>query len=87
MAICFQWSQSDDRVRGRMPELGKMLVVVGAVIVMVGLLLWTGVGRGWLGNLPGDINYNKGNFSFHFPIVTCIIISVILTVLMWFFRK
>jgi hypothetical protein len=70
-----------------MPELGKLLVVVGALTVFIGLMLWSGIGRGWFGHLPGDINYTKGNFSFHFPLVTCIVISVILTVLMWFFRK
>jgi hypothetical protein len=53
----------------------------------VGALLWSGVGKGWLGQLPGDINYSKGNFSFHFPIVTCILLSIILTVLTRLFRK
>jgi hypothetical protein len=68
-----------------MPEVGKLLVVLGAVMVVAGILLWSGLG--WLTQLPGDINYNKGNFSFHFPIVTCILISLVLTVLMWLFRK
>jgi hypothetical protein len=70
-----------------MPEIGKFLVLIGAVIVLVGALLWSGVGKGWLGQLPGDINYSKGNFSFHFPIVTCILLSIILTVLTRLFRK
>jgi uncharacterized protein YybS (DUF2232 family) len=70
-----------------MNELGKFLVVVGLVVVAIGGLLWSGVGKNWLGRLPGDINYSKDNFSFHFPIVTCLIISVILTLLMWLFRK
>jgi hypothetical protein len=70
-----------------MPEIGKLLFVCGVLLAGVGLLLWFGFGRGWLGQLPGDINYNKGNFSFHFPIVTCLIISAILTLLMWLFRK
>jgi len=70
-----------------MPEIGKLLFVCGVLLAGVGLLLWSGFGRGWLGQLPGDINYNKGNFSFHFPIVTCLIISAILTLLMWLFRK
>jgi uncharacterized protein YybS (DUF2232 family) len=70
-----------------MNELGKYLVIVGLVIAAVGVLLWSGVGRGWLGKLPGDINYTKGNFSFHFPIVTCLILSVVLTLLLWLFRK
>jgi hypothetical protein len=69
-----------------MSEMGKVLVIVGLVIAAVGALLWSGFGKGWLGRLPGDINYGKGNFSFHFPIVTCLIISAILTLLLWLFR-
>lgn len=70
-----------------MSELGKLLVVVGLVIAAGGLLLWLGVGRTWLGRLPGDINYSRGNFSFHFPLMTCLLLSVILTVVFWLFRK
>jgi hypothetical protein len=70
-----------------MPEVGKVLVIVGAGLVAVGALLWSGFGRGWLGQLPGDVNYSRGNFSFHFPIMTCIIVSIVLTVLMRMFRK
>jgi hypothetical protein len=70
-----------------MNDLGKLLVIAGIVIAIVGALLWSGVGKGWLGRLPGDIHYVKGNFSFHFPLVTCVIVSVILTVLLWLFRK
>ena len=68
-------------------ELGKFLVISGLLLAAVGALLWSGLGRGWLGRLPGDINYSKGNFSLHFPIVTCLLLSVILTLLMWLFRK
>jgi hypothetical protein len=68
-------------------EIGKLLVVVGISIAIVGVLLWSGIGKNWLGRLPGDINYSKENFSFHFPIVTCLIISAILTLLLWLFRK
>ena len=72
-----------------MPELGKTLVVVGLLIAAVGALLWSGVGRGWSGHLPGDIHYTnpKGNFSFHFPIITCLLVSLILTLVLWLFRK
>ena len=70
-----------------MPEIGKLLVFVGLGIVLVGALLWSGVGKGWLGQLPGDINYSKGNFSFHFPIVTCIVLSILVTLLLRLFRK
>ena len=70
-----------------MHELGKWLVFLGLIIVGLGALLWSGFGRGWLGQLPGDVNVQKGNFSFHFPIVTCLVISVVLTLLLWLFRR
>jgi len=70
-----------------MNEMGKFLVIAGLMIAAVGALLWSGVGKGWLGRLPGDINYSKGDFSLHFPIVTCLLLSAILTLLLWLFRK
>jgi hypothetical protein len=70
-----------------MNELGKMLVAGGLLMAAVGALLWSGLGKGWLGRLPGDINYSKGDFSFHFPLATCLIASVVLTLLVWLFRK
>ncbi len=70
-----------------MNDLGKFLVVIGVIIAGIGVMLWLGIGRGWLGRLPGDVQYSRGNFSFYFPIVTCLIISVILTLLMWIFRR
>jgi hypothetical protein len=68
-------------------DLGKVLVIAGLLVAAVGVLLWSGFGKGWLGRLPGDIHYSKGDFSFHFPIVTCLILSAILTLLLWLFRK
>ncbi len=70
-----------------MQEFGKTLVMLGLVTAGIGFLLWAGVGRGWLGRLPGDINITRGGFGFHFPIVTCLVISVILSLLMWIFRR
>ena len=70
-----------------MNELGKLLVMIGLIVAAFGLLLWSGFGRDWLGRLPGDIHYGKGNFNFHFPIVTCLLISAILAILLWLFRK
>ena len=70
-----------------MNEIGKMLVVLGLVLAAVGALIWSGLGRGWFGRLPGDIHYTKDNFSFHFPIVTCLLLSAILTLAFWLFRK
>ncbi len=70
-----------------MNDLGKLLVIVGLLLAVVGALLWSGLGKGWLGRLPGDIHYSRGNFSFYFPIVTCLLISLLLTVIMRLFRK
>lgn len=70
-----------------MNDLGKALLIVGLVIAGVGLLFMLGIGKGWIGRLPGDIHINRGNFSFHFPIVTCLLISAVLTLLLWLFRK
>ncbi len=64
-----------------------MLVMLGAVIVLLGLALWSGFGAGWLGRLPGDIRIERGHSAFYFPIVTCIIISVVLSLLFSFFRR
>jgi hypothetical protein len=70
-----------------MNELGKVLVVTGLLIAGVGALIWSGFGRGWIGRLPGDINYSRPNFSFHFPIITCLLISLVLSLLLWLIRK
>src|SRR6516162_7953772 len=69
-----------------MQNIGKLVVLVGAILIVVGFCLWKLPGLfGWVGRLPGDISVQKGNFSFYFPIVTCILISVVLTLLSWLF--
>jgi hypothetical protein len=70
-----------------MSELGRFLMFAGLILVAVGALLWSGVGRGWLGRLPGDIHYTRGNFSLYFPVVTCLLLSLLLTLILWLFRK
>jgi hypothetical protein len=72
---------------GPLNEIGKALVIVGLGIVLVGALLWSGIGQGWLGRLPGDLHYSKGNFRVHFPVVTCLLLSIVLTLLLWIFRR
>lgn len=64
--------------------MGKSLVVIGLGIAAVGLVMMLGVP---FGRLPGDIAIRRGNFSFYFPIATCIILSVLLTLLMSLFRR
>jgi len=69
-------------------EFGKLVAFIGIILVVVGILLWRFPGLfGWVGHLPGDISIKKGNFGFYFPIVTCILISIVLTLLSWIFRR
>jgi hypothetical protein len=70
-----------------MSELGKTLFFAGLGIAILGLLLWSGVGKAWLGRLPGDIHHTRGNVSFHFPLATCLLVSLILSLLAWLFRR
>jgi hypothetical protein len=65
-------------------EFGKLLVIAGALIAVVGALVMFG-GRLplRLGRLPGDISYRGKNSSFYFPVVTCLILSAVLTVVFW----
>ena len=70
-----------------MNELGKTLVVAGLVLAAVGAILWSGIGRNWLGRLPGDISVHRGNASFYFPVATCLLLSVLLSLALWLFRR
>lgn len=70
-----------------MRDLGRILAIFGGVIALVGLALWSGFGAGWLGRLPGDIRIERGNTGFYFPIVTCIIVSIVLTLILSLFRR
>jgi hypothetical protein len=64
--------------------VGKLLIVVGVVIALAGLLMTMGVP---IGRLPGDFQVRRGNFSFYFPLATSVIASIVLTLLMWLFRR
>jgi hypothetical protein len=70
-----------------MREMGKFLVILGVAIVLLGLVFWGGLAPKWLGRLPGDIRIERGNSAFYFPIVTCIVISVVLSLLLSIFRR
>lgn len=67
-------------------DIRKLLIVVGLLLVAAGLL-WPWLSRLGLGRLPGDIAIERQNFSFYFPVVTCLAISAVLTLLFWLFRK
>ena len=66
-------------------QLGKFLVIIGVLLVAVGLLLMAGAKFSFfgLGRLPGDIVYKGKNVQFYFPIVTCLVLSVVLTLVFW----
>jgi uncharacterized protein HemY len=64
--------------------MGKTLVLIGLAIAGLGLLVMAGVP---LGRLPGDFAIRRGNFSFYFPLATSIILSIILTLILAFFRR
>ena len=67
-------------------NLGKLLIILGLVFIVLGLIFIWGVRIPWLGRLPGDISIQRKNFSLYFPLATCILISIILTLLFWLFR-
>ncbi|HEU5274727.1 MAG TPA: DUF2905 domain-containing protein [Xanthobacteraceae bacterium] len=66
--------------------MSRFLIILGLVIVALGLL-WPLLTRLGLGRLPGDIAIERGNFSFYFPIVTCLVISVLLSAVLWLFNR
>ena len=71
-----------------MPEIGKLLIIFGGLIVVIGLFLTLGLRIPYLGNLPGDISVDRGNVHFYFPIVTGLLLSLVLTLLLnVFFRR
>lgn len=70
-----------------MGALGKLLILLGVFIIVIGLLLLIGEKIPWIGKLPGDIIIRKEKFSFYFPLTTCLIISIVLTLLFTLFRR
>jgi hypothetical protein len=71
-----------------MPDLGRTLVVLGIAVAVVGLVLMVAPSIPWLGKLPGDVHVRGERFTFYFPIVTCLVVSVVLSVIMnLFFRN
>jgi DUF2905 family protein len=70
-----------------MNELGRTLLAFGIVMVVVGLILLVAGRTAWIGRLPGDIHVERGNWSFYFPLTTCLLISAILTLLFSLFGR
>ena len=70
-----------------MAPIGKSLVFAGIAIIFVGLLLWGFSSVPFVGKMPGDIYLRRGNFTFYFPIVTCILISIVATIFFSLMRR
>ena len=70
-----------------MADIGKTLIILGGALVLIGVLLSFGGKFPWLGRLPGDIVIQRDNFTFYFPVVTSIVISVVLSLLFMLFRR
>lgn len=66
---------------------GKLLIILGIVLVIIGLLL-TYTGKiPFFGKLPGDLRIERENFSFYFPLGTCLLLSLLLSLIFWLFRR
>ncbi len=70
-----------------LPELGKLLLILGILFVVIGLLLMLGPKIPLLGKLPGDFVVRRGNFTLYFPLATSILLSIVLTLIFFIFRK
>jgi len=67
--------------------IGKLLIIAGILITLIGVILFFAPKIPWIGRLPGDIYIKKDDFSFYFPITTCIAISALLSLLFYVFKR
>jgi Protein of unknown function (DUF2905) len=70
-----------------MNDLGKSIIAIGIVLILVGILVTIAEKVPGMGKLPGDIFIKKANFSFYFPLTTCILLSIILSAVMYWIGK
>ncbi|HSE92995.1 MAG TPA: DUF2905 domain-containing protein [Methylomirabilota bacterium] len=66
-----------------MSDVGKLLIALGLLIALAGLALVLAGRIPWLGRLPGDIHIERGNWTFYFPLATSLLLSVVLTLVLW----
>lgn len=66
--------------------MSRILIVVGGVLLALGLL-WPLLQKSGLGRLPGDFYVDRGNFKFYFPLTTSILVSLLITLILWLIRK
>ena len=70
-----------------MGEFGKLLILFGVILVAVGAVLTFAGKIPWIGRLPGDIYYKNEHITFYFPLVTCLLVSAVLSLLLFIFRR
>ncbi|HBG46385.1 MAG TPA: DUF2905 domain-containing protein [Deltaproteobacteria bacterium] len=70
-----------------MPGLGKAFIIIGVALIIIGLLVAYGPRVPFLGKLPGDIYIKRDNFVFYFPLATSVIVSIILTLIIYLFTR
>jgi hypothetical protein len=71
-----------------MPPLAKILLLIGAGIMLLGIIVWlAGDKLNWFGHLPGDVRVERENFRFYAPFATMILLSILLSLLLWLVRK
>lgn len=70
-----------------MESFGKALILFGILLVVLGVIFSAGVKIPWLGQLPGDIYIRRDNFTLYFPLTTCLLLSLILALVLYFFRR
>jgi Protein of unknown function (DUF2905) len=68
-----------------MPEIGKILMGIGLLLLVVGAAAW-GLGRAGFHGLPGDVRYEGQHLRINFPIVTCLVLSVVMSALLWLWQ-
>ncbi len=66
--------------------MAKWLITVGLILVVLGVL-WPLLAKLGLGNLPGDIKFERKGFTFYFPLTSGIIVSLVITLILWIFRR
>ena len=69
-----------------MTQTGKLIVLAGLAILTLGVIVW-GLGKLGFRSMPGDVSYKSENVRIYFPIATCVVLSIVVSVLLWFFKK
>lgn len=70
-----------------MAPLGRVLIFVGLLVAALGVLVLLGGKIGWLGRLPGDFTFRRGNTTFYFPLATSLLVSAVVSLILWLFRR